>query len=143
MGETGTVGTGPAVAPGIRGSLWWQEAVLQRVAVLPQLALAGPGLVAGLLLVNTALGLLGPAFLLATSVVIGDVPAAGAQGLGSPAWDLLTRHFVIASLVFLAQTLLAPVQGALGELMTSRVDERAQGRLISACLSGAGMGPMD
>jgi hypothetical protein len=67
----------------VRGALeigrsYWRIAVL-----LPG---AGRGLLAGALCVNVLLGLLPLVFIVATSVMIGRVPAAVSAGVGSAEW---------------------------------------------------------
>ncbi|XKK38554.1 hypothetical protein HFP72_29285 [Nocardiopsis sp. ARC36] len=61
---------------------WWDEAVLARVRIIRAIPSTGPALASALLLVNVVLGVLPVAFVVATSVVIGQVPAAVAAGWG-------------------------------------------------------------
>ncbi|MFJ9554379.1 ABC transporter ATP-binding protein [Nocardiopsis sp. NPDC101807] len=122
---------------------WWEEAVLARVRVIRAIPSTGPALASALLLVNVVLGLLPVAFVVATSVVIGQVPAAVAAGVGSQAWSSLVRTFLAAAALFALQTLLTPVQQMLGELMTRRMDGLLQQRLIRASLRSTGIGPLE
>ncbi|MEU0238362.1 ABC transporter ATP-binding protein [Nocardiopsis sp. NPDC006198] len=122
---------------------WWDEAVLARVRIIRAIPSTGPALASALLLVNVVLGVLPVAFVVATSVVIGQVPAAVAAGVGSQAWSALVRAFLAAAALFALQTLLTPVQHMLGELMTRRMDGLLQQRLIRASLRSTGIGPLE
>ena len=82
-------------------------------------------------------------FVLATSVMIGRVPAAVIGGLGSAEWQALVWAFTLAAAAFVAQQILAPLQVSLGELMARRIDGRVYGRLIGASLQSTGIGPLE
>jgi ATP-binding cassette subfamily B protein len=103
----------------------------------------GAGLVAVLVILNLILGLLPITFILATSVMIGRVPAAVVGGVGSPEWRNLVTAFIIAAVAFLTQQILAPMQASLGELMARRIDGRVYRRLIGAALRSTGIGPLE
>ena len=109
---------------------WYRSAVVPRRAIARLLPSAGGGLVAGLLALDVVLGLLPVAFVLATSVVVGQVPAAVDGGTGSAAWGDLVRTFVLAAVLFLARQVLAPVQTALGVRMQRRIDGALSRRRI-------------
>ncbi|WP_291802134.1 hypothetical protein [Cellulomonas sp.] len=89
---------------------WHTAAVVPRISILRLLPTAGPALVATLIMLNLVLGLLPVAFVVATSIVVGHVPAAVTGGVGSPAWDTLVREFLLAAVAFCGQHLLAPAQ---------------------------------
>ncbi|PVU84235.1 ABC transporter ATP-binding protein [Cellulomonas sp. WB94] len=122
---------------------WYAEAVAPRISILRLLPTAGPALVATLVTLNLVLGLLPVAFVVATSIVVGRVPAAVAGGIGSPAWDTLVRDFVLAAVAFCGQQLLAPAQGALGVRMKRRVDGLLRDRMLASTLRSTGIGPME
>ncbi len=113
----------------------------QRIAAL--VPSGGTGLACVLLIVNLLLGILPVMFVLATSVMIGRVPAAVTGGLGSAEWQSLVWAFVLAAAAFVAQQILAPLQVSLGELMARRIDGRVYGRLIGASLQSTGIGPLE
>jgi ATP-binding cassette, subfamily B, bacterial len=124
----------------VRGALeigrsYWRIAVL-----LPG---AGRGLLAGALCVNVLLGLLPLVFIVATSVMIGRVPAAVGAGVGSAEWRDLVVAFAVAASAFVTQQILAPLQVALGELAARRIDGRVIGRLIGASLKSTGIGTLE
>ena len=81
-----------------------------RVVIARQVPAAGRGLVALAVGVNVVLGILPVAFVLATSVVVGRVPAAVEGGIGSEAWDSLVVAFLAAAAVFVAQQVVSTVQ---------------------------------
>jgi ATP-binding cassette subfamily B protein len=103
----------------------------------------GAGLVATLIGLNLILGLLPITFILATSVMIGRVPAAVVGGVGSAEWRDLVAAFVLAAVAFLTQQILAPMQASLGELLARRIDGRVYQRLIGASLRSTGIGPLE
>jgi ATP-binding cassette, subfamily B, bacterial len=120
-----------------------REIARSYVRIAQLVPVAGRGLVAVMLLVNLALGVLPVAFILATSLMIGRVPAAVTGGVGSAEWQSLVTWFVLAAAAFVAQQILAPLQGALGELMARRVDGKVYQRLIAASLRSSGIGPLE
>lgn len=122
---------------------WYTAAVAPRISILRLLPTAGPTLVATLMMLNVALGLLPVAFVVATSIVVGQVPAAVTGGIGSPAWDTLVREFLLAAVAFCGQQLLAPAQGALGIRMKRRVDGLLRDRMLASTLRSTGIGPME
>jgi ATP-binding cassette, subfamily B, bacterial len=103
----------------------------------------GPGLAATLVALNLILGLLPVFFILATSIMIGRVPAAVVGGVGSAEWRDLVMAFGVAAATFLAQQILAPTQAALGELLARRIDGWVFQRLIGASLRSTGIGPLE
>ena len=126
---------------GLLGTARQQFAARRDIArLLPD---AGRGLVAAMIAVNLLLGCLAVAFTVATAVVLGRVPAAVAAGLDSGAWDSLVTAFGLAAGAFVARQLIAPVERALGELLTRRIDGRVIDRLMAASLRSPGLGPLE
>ena len=107
------------------------------------LPVAGGGLIAALTAVNVLLGLLPVGFVLATSVMIGRVPAAVVGGVGSPAWHSLVTVFVLAAAAFLTQQVLSPVQGALGVAVKRRVDGELRDQTVNLAMKTTSIGPME
>lgn len=122
---------------------WVDTAVRPRLLVMRLLPLAGRGLVAAVLAVDVALGLLPVAFLVATSVVVGQVPAAVAGGTGSVAWDRLVDVFLLATAAFVGQQVLAPVQAALNVRMKRVVDEHTLDSVLRTTLGSVSIAPME
>jgi ATP-binding cassette subfamily B protein len=110
------------------------------VALFPR---AGGGLVAALAGVDLLLGLLPVVFAVATALVLGRVPAAVDAGLGSAAWRELVAVFGVAAAAFVTRQLLVPVERAMGELMTRRIDGQVVDELMSASLRSPGLGPLE
>ena len=113
---------------------------LRIVALLPS---AGRRLLAALLAVNLVLGALPVVFIVATSLMIGRVPAAVAGGVGSPAWNELVVWFGLAAAGFVVLQIVAPLQVSLGELLSRRVDGQVYDRLIAASLRTPGIAPLE
>ena len=126
-----------------RWAIYRADAITPRWFIVRQLPMAGAGLVTLLGVVNIALGVLPVAFVVASSVLVGRVPAAVQHGLGSAAWHALLRAFLLASASFVGQQLLAPLQSALGQVMLQRVDGRVHARLMEISLRSIGIGPME
>lgn len=103
----------------------------------------GAGLVSLLIALNVVLGVLPIVFVVATSVMVGRVPEAVAGGVGSAKWESLVIAFGIAASAFVAQQIIAPLQAALGELLSRRVDGYVFDRLIGASLRSTGIGPLE
>ncbi|WP_456789657.1 ABC transporter ATP-binding protein [Cellulomonas sp. P5_C5] len=122
---------------------WYRSAVLPRGRIARLLPSAGAGLVTGLLALDVVLGLLPVAFVLATSVVVGQVPAAVDGGTGSAAWSDLVRTFVLAAVLFLTRQVLAPLQTALGVRMQRRIDGALRDRALSVALRSTSIAPME
>ncbi|GIH21914.1 multidrug ABC transporter permease [Acrocarpospora phusangensis] len=119
------------------------ELVASRWRIAKLVPRAGTGLVALLVAVNLVLGLLPVLFVIATSVVLGRVPAAVQGGLDSAAWDSLVAVFVVAAVAFVAQQIIAPLQASLGELAARRIDGQMVERLMEASLRTPGIGPLE
>jgi ATP-binding cassette, subfamily B, bacterial len=120
-----------------------RDAVANRWRIARLVPRAGWGVVVAAVAVNLALGLLPVAFVVATSVMVGRVPAAVQAGANSPQWMDVVVAFVAASAAFAAAQALAPVQAALGELMARRVDGGVFDRLMAASLRTPGIGPLE
>ncbi|MEU4448050.1 ABC transporter ATP-binding protein [Actinosynnema sp. NPDC050801] len=110
------------------------------VRLLPR---AGGGLVAALVVVDVLLGCLPVVFTVATAMVLGRVPAAVDAGLDSGAWDSLVAVFGVAAGAFVARQLISPVERAMGELLTRRIDGRVFDELMAASLRSPGLGPLE
>jgi ATP-binding cassette subfamily B protein len=131
---------GSSVRSFFRGAVEIVRSYLRIVALVPS---GGAGLSLLLLGLNVVLGVLPVVFIVATSVMIGRVPAAVAAGSGSVEWQSLVVAFVVAAVAFLVQQILAPLQAALGELLARRIDGRVVDRLIAASLQSTGIGPLE
>jgi ATP-binding cassette subfamily B protein len=122
---------------------WYRAAVAPRIDTARLLPTAGAGLVTALTLLNLVLGLLPVVFVVATSAVVGQVPVAVEEGVGSPAWDSLVRDFLVAAAAFCGQQILAPGQAALGVRLKRRVNGRLRDRMLASTLRSTGIGPME
>ncbi|MFE2753939.1 ABC transporter ATP-binding protein [Actinosynnema sp. NPDC059335] len=124
-------------------SNWVDEAVRPRWAIVRLLPSGGAALVGSLAVLNVVLGVLPVAFVLATSVLVGEVPAAVGGGVGSAAWDRLTGVFLLAAAAFLLTQLLTPVSGAIGQLLRRRVDGALRDEAMALMLRPVGIGPLE
>ncbi|GAA4690097.1 ABC transporter ATP-binding protein [Phytohabitans rumicis] len=114
-----------------------------RWSIVRMLPRAGLGLVAGLAAINVLLGVLPVVFVVATSVVLGQVPDAVTGGPRSSAWREMLVMFGVAAAAFVGQQVVAPFQGALGELMARRVDGQMFDDLMAAALRSRGIAPLE
>jgi ATP-binding cassette, subfamily B, bacterial len=103
----------------------------------------GAVLAAAIAAINIVLGALPVAFVVAASVVVGRVPAAVRDGIGSAQWRSLVAAFVLAAIAFVAQQVLAPLEVALGELLSRRVDGQVLDDLMSASLASRTVAPLE
>ena len=129
-----------ALSAYLRNSAEIVRSYLRIAALVPS---GGKWLAATLIVLNVVLGLLPTAFIVATSVMIGRVPAAVTGGVGSAEWVSLVVAFVLAASAFVAQQIVAPLQTALGELLARRIDGLVFQRLIGASLQSTGIGPLE
>lgn len=124
----------------LRGSAEVVRGYMRIAALVPS---GGKWLAGALIALNMVLGLLPTVFIVATSVMIGRVPAAVTGGVGSAEWVSLVVAFVLAASAFVAQQIVAPLQAALGELLARRIDGLVFQRLIGASLQSTGIGPLE
>lgn len=122
---------------------WIDTALRPRLQIARLLPTGGWWLVGLLLVINVLLGLAPVGFVVGTSIVVGKVPGAVAEGVGGGAWDELVRVFVLTAAVFCLQQVLAPVQTAVGAALERRVDGRLRDRFVAAALASTGIGPME
>jgi ATP-binding cassette subfamily B protein len=122
---------------------WVATAVRPRMLLFRLLPDVGTGLLAVAMATNLALGLLPVGFVVATSVVVGQVPDAVAGGVGSAAWDELVAVFLLATAAFIGQQALAPVQTALNVRIKRTVDGRNLDRILALTLGSVSIAPME
>jgi ATP-binding cassette subfamily B protein len=124
----------------LRGSIEIARSYVRIAALVPS---GGLGLVSALIALNLILGLLPIMFIVATSIMIGRVPAAVTGGVGSVEWTSLVAAFIVAATAFVSLQILAPMQTAFGELLARRIDGGVYQRLIKASLRSTGIGPLE
>lgn len=122
---------------------WWDEAVRPRLLLLSLLRRGPRGLIAVLVVLNLASGVLPVAFVVASSLLIAQVPAVLAEGVGGEAWASLVASFVAAAVVFTLQQLAAPVVGALSERLRLQLDALVRDDLVAAVSSTTGIGILE
>jgi ATP-binding cassette, subfamily B, bacterial len=88
-------------------------------------------------------GLAPIAFILATSAVVGRVPAAVEQGLDSPAWDSLRDALLAAGALFLVQQVALPLQWAITQSIAWRIDDAVRERVVAASFAPAGVAALE
>ncbi|MFE9749390.1 ABC transporter ATP-binding protein [Saccharothrix saharensis] len=120
-----------------------REQFAARWGIVRLLPRAGRSLVAALVVVELLLGCLPVVFTVATAMVLGRVPAAVAAGPDSGAWRSLVAVFAVAAGAFVARQVLSPVERAMGELVTRRVDGGVVDELMAASLRSPGLGPLE
>ena len=120
-----------------------RERLELRLRILRLLRVAGLRLVGGALAFQLFTGLAPVAFILATSTVVGRVPAAVEGGLDSPQWQSLQNALLLAGALFVVQQLSWPFQWAAGELVTWRVDDAVRERVAAASFEPVGIGALE
>ena len=91
----------------------FREVAGDRLEIARLVPRAGRLLTAGVALVNLVAGLLPVIFVVATSLMIGRVPAAVRGGLHSGAWHSLLAVFAVAAAAFVVQQIVAPLATSL------------------------------
>ena len=126
-----------------RLNAYLQDRAALRLRILRLLPAAGPKLLAGGIVLHVLTGLAPVAFIVATSAVVGRVPAAVEAGLGSPEWRSLRNALLVAGALFVVQQLSWPFQWALGEMVTWRVDDTIRDRVAAASFEPVGIAALE
>ena len=85
-----------------------------RIAVLRLFPLVGARLPVPTVALQIVSGLLPVAFILATSAVVGRIPAAVEHGLDSAEWRSLRTRCLVPGVLFVSQQVIGPLQFTLG-----------------------------
>ncbi len=104
---------------------------------------AGRGILATALVFQLLAGLVPIAFIVVTSRIVGRVPAAIEHGVGSPEWVSLRNALLVAGGLFMLQQVMFPLQWAVSEAITWRVDDAVRERVVAASLAPAGVGALE
>src|SRR3954468_2757111 len=110
-----------------------------RVAVLRLFPLVGARLLVPTVVLQIVSGLLPVAFIIATSAVVGRIPAAVEHGLDSAEWRSLRNALLVAGVLFVFQQVTAPLQWMSGEQLAWRVDDALRERATAASFGPIGV----
>jgi ATP-binding cassette subfamily B protein len=88
-------------------------------------------------------GLAPVAFIVATSAVVGHVPAAVEHGLDSPEWRSLRNALVAAGALFVLQQVLGPLQFAVGVSLAWKIDDGLRERAALASFGPVGVAAIE
>ena len=103
----------------------------------------GGRLVAPAVLVQVLAGVMPVAFIVATSVIVGRVPAAVEGGLDSPEWRSLRNALIVAGLLFVAQQVLGPLEFVAGMALAWSIDDRLRERAALASFGPVGVAALE
>ena len=117
--------------------------MISRVEIAKMVPRIGWPLAAPLIAMNLVSGALPVVFVIATSVVIGRVPAAVAGGAPSPAWDALVSAFLYAAGAFLLAGGIPPVVSALASRARRRIDGQLREEILLLTSRTASIAPME
>ena len=120
-----------------------RERTAARLRIVRLLPSVGRPLLAASVALQVVGGLIPIAFILATSLVVGRVPAAVDAGLDSPEWRALRNALLAAGALFLVQQVLFPLQWAMGQAATWRVDDAVRERVVAASFGPVGIGALE
>ncbi|MFJ8687781.1 ABC transporter ATP-binding protein [Micromonospora wenchangensis] len=134
---TGDATTAGAVAGVVR------RTAVDRWRIVTLLPRAGVPAVAAAVLVNLLLAAAPVLFVVATSRMIGWLPQAVRDGVGSPAFGHLVTAFVVAAGALSAQQLLAQLQVTTGLLVQRRIDGAVADELMAAALGSTSTTPLE
>jgi ATP-binding cassette subfamily B protein len=119
-----------------------RERVAFRLSVLRVFPYGGRLLVPALVLQVLA-GLMPVAFIVATSVIVGRVPAAVEGGLDSPEWISLRNALLVAGVLFVVQQVLGPLEFVAGLALAWKIDDRLRERAAVASFGPVGVAVLE
>jgi ATP-binding cassette, subfamily B, bacterial len=114
-----------------------------RYRVLRMFASAAPGMFAAALTFMIVEALLPNMVLIAMGRTVGDIPAAVASGLGSPAGHRLIVQLSVAGVLYAVSLLRGPMDDALSAMVQARMSMVSQHRLIEAVSAPAGIAHLE
>jgi ATP-binding cassette subfamily B protein len=114
-----------------------------RWALFREVMRVGPVAVTLLVVATVLPGLLRGAMTVFTGVIVGAVPAAVAGGLGSPGGRRAVVGLVVVGCVFALQTSMAPLRGALTDMLGRRIEGDLQARVMGAVLRPPGVAHLE
>ena len=88
-------------------------------------------------------GLMPVAFIVATSAIVGRVPAAVESGLGSPEWRSLRDALLLAGALFVLQQVLGPLEFVAGLSLAWRIDDSLRERAALASFGPIGVAALE
>lgn len=119
---------------------WWAPERFRRWLAIARLAeAAGKPVIALAAATNLMIGLLPAGFIIGTSAMLQRVASLAAPHRSAGGWSILSAAFALAVGSLVLQNALAPMQAAVSELVTRRVDGRCAGRLMAVGLDEAPM----
>jgi ATP-binding cassette, subfamily B, bacterial len=83
------------------------------------------------------------AFIVATSAIVGRVPAAVSHGLGSPEWRSLRNAVIVAGALFVGQQIIGPLQFTLAQSLAWRIEDQLRERAALASFGPIGVGALE
>ena len=122
---------------------WVERAFIARIEVIRMVPRAGWSLVVPLVTMNALAGAIPVAFVVATSVMIGRVPAALEGGIGSAAWNSLVASFLLAAGAFVLARIIAPVVTALSSRVRRRIDGQLRQEILALTSQTTSIAPME
>jgi ATP-binding cassette subfamily B protein len=90
-------------------------------------------------LLQLVAGLMPVAFIVATSAIVGRVPAAVEHGLHSPEWRSLRNTLIVAGVLFALQQVIGPLQFMLQWNLALKIDDRLRERAARASFGPVGV----
>jgi ATP-binding cassette, subfamily B, bacterial len=119
-----------------------RERIAFRLAVLRIFPYGGRMLVPAVVL-QLLSGLTPVAFIVATSAIVGRVPAAVAHGLGSAEWRSLRNALIVAGVLFVGQQMISPLQFLLAQNLAWKIEDRLRERAALASFGPIGVAALE
>jgi ATP-binding cassette subfamily B protein len=116
------------------------SARVEAVRLMPR---AGLGFVLVLAFVNLLAGALPVVFVVATSVLLGRIPAAVGTPADAGGWHALLGVFAVATTAFAALQVVAPMSASLGAALARRIDASVYDELMAVSLSSGSIAPLE
>ena len=103
----------------------------------------GGRLLAPTVVLQVLAGVMPVAFIVATSVIVGRVPAAIESGLDSPEWRSLRDALLVAGVLFVVQQVLGPLEFVAGISLAWKIDDRLRERAALASFGPVGVATIE
>ncbi|WP_291379169.1 ATP-binding cassette domain-containing protein [Demequina sp.] len=120
-----------------------EHALRGRLDIARLVPRAGVGLAVTLVVMHLLAGAAPVGFVVATSVVIGRVPAAVEGGVQSAEWDSLVTGFILAAAIFLLAQVTAPVVTAVNARVRRRIDGQLRDDVLTVVSQTTSIAPLE
>jgi ATP-binding cassette subfamily B protein len=83
------------------------------------------------------------AFIIATSAIVGRIPAAVEHGVGSAEWRSLRNALIVAGVLFVAQQMIGPLHFTITQTLAWRIEDQLRERAAEASFAPVGVAALE